>query len=479
MYDMKGFGERIAALRKNKNMTQDELAQRLGVTSQAVSKWENNLSYPDIEIIPSVCSILEVSLDDMFGKVKQDVNSLSFPKTYKGVNFVYAYANVACYSDKEVEKTDVSTVTFKDGSIAEISNRRIVNKGAGRILLKTIDESFVSEDSRSGILGIFKQKLTQTNVNFEYGKVGNLYCSIPNGNCFIEKSDTDITTLYAEGYPEFIDLLEFEYSDDEKTLKVQYNKRKRDELNREMEKWDNTKNNIKIMLASDSEILNDTALSIDGSGKINLDVPFKTADMKINGSGSIKASVSFDDAHAAINGSGNISVVNADKLSASINGSGNIDFNETATCGVSINGSGNIKFNKADGCTATINGSGNIGADRVENLSSSINGSGNMRFGRCGDLKAGINGSGGFNVDKVDKSVDISIHGSGNINIKEGEVRTFNIYLQNGKVNAKGVTAERAKIEIENHGTVEIGRVIVESIEKCSDHGELIIHQRG
>ena len=45
------FGSKLAECRRNKNFTQEELANRLGVTPQALSKWENGLSSPDISMI--------------------------------------------------------------------------------------------------------------------------------------------------------------------------------------------------------------------------------------------------------------------------------------------------------------------------------------------------------------------------------------------------------------------------------------------
>ena len=102
-----------------------------------------------------------------------------------------------------------------------------------------------------------------------------------------------------------------------------------------------------------------------------------------------------------------------------------------------------------------------------------------MEIRKCGDLKAGINGSGDFNIDEIFNSIDVSIRGSGEINIEKGNVKTFDIHIDNGEVNARGVTTERAKIIMPNRGKVEIGRVIIESIEKCGDHAEVIIHNRG
>ena len=62
------FGQRIAALRKASGMTQEALAQRLGITNQAVSKWESDQCCPDIMQLPALADIFEISLDSLFGR---------------------------------------------------------------------------------------------------------------------------------------------------------------------------------------------------------------------------------------------------------------------------------------------------------------------------------------------------------------------------------------------------------------------------
>lgn len=59
------FGNMIVSLRKEKGMTQLELAEKMGVTDKAVSKWERDLSFPDISSIPKLAEIFEVSVDDL------------------------------------------------------------------------------------------------------------------------------------------------------------------------------------------------------------------------------------------------------------------------------------------------------------------------------------------------------------------------------------------------------------------------------
>lgn len=66
------FGERIAALRKSHGLTQEALAQKLGITNQAVSKWESDQCCPDIMQLPALADIFEISLDALFGRDKPE-----------------------------------------------------------------------------------------------------------------------------------------------------------------------------------------------------------------------------------------------------------------------------------------------------------------------------------------------------------------------------------------------------------------------
>lgn len=65
------LGKRIAQLRKEKILTQEDLAQMMEVSAQAVSKWENDLTCPDISSLPKLAKILGVSVDELLsGKVE-------------------------------------------------------------------------------------------------------------------------------------------------------------------------------------------------------------------------------------------------------------------------------------------------------------------------------------------------------------------------------------------------------------------------
>lgn len=61
------LGKRIVSNRKRIRLTQDQLAERLGVTAQAVSKWENDQSCPDINMLPKLAQIFGISTDELLG----------------------------------------------------------------------------------------------------------------------------------------------------------------------------------------------------------------------------------------------------------------------------------------------------------------------------------------------------------------------------------------------------------------------------
>ena len=69
---MDTIGKRISEYRKKKNLKQDELAEMLGVSPQAVSKWENDLSCPDISLLPELSRILGISIDEIVQGKKEE-----------------------------------------------------------------------------------------------------------------------------------------------------------------------------------------------------------------------------------------------------------------------------------------------------------------------------------------------------------------------------------------------------------------------
>lgn len=65
------LGKNIANFRKQKGLTQAELGDLLGVSNQAVSKWEMEMTMPDVMLLPEIAKVLGVDLNDLYGTTKE------------------------------------------------------------------------------------------------------------------------------------------------------------------------------------------------------------------------------------------------------------------------------------------------------------------------------------------------------------------------------------------------------------------------
>lgn len=104
------FGSMIATLRKEKGMTQLELAEKMGVTDKAVSKWERDLSFPDVNTLPKLAEIFDVTVDELMQTKKDTKESTDGNKVseiisliLKGVPLAMGVAVVVLSIMKELE----------------------------------------------------------------------------------------------------------------------------------------------------------------------------------------------------------------------------------------------------------------------------------------------------------------------------------------------------------------------------------------
>lgn len=75
------IGNNIKRLRQQKNLTQDQVAEKLGVSYQAISKWETNANTPDISMLPEIANLFGVSIDMLFSDNIMDCSDIhSFMK---------------------------------------------------------------------------------------------------------------------------------------------------------------------------------------------------------------------------------------------------------------------------------------------------------------------------------------------------------------------------------------------------------------
>lgn len=70
------LGQRIAHYRKTNNITQEKLGELCEVSPQAVSKWENDISAPDIALIPKLADLFNITTDELLGAEKQQIKQV-------------------------------------------------------------------------------------------------------------------------------------------------------------------------------------------------------------------------------------------------------------------------------------------------------------------------------------------------------------------------------------------------------------------
>jgi len=106
------IGARIAELRNRNNVTQLELARKLGVTDRAVSKWETGGSYPDISLLSQIADIFDVSIDYLLrGKSNMKQKWLISP-----ANCDYETGVNKCYLEKGWRIVDMKLAGDGEGT---------------------------------------------------------------------------------------------------------------------------------------------------------------------------------------------------------------------------------------------------------------------------------------------------------------------------------------------------------------------------
>ncbi len=109
------IGEQIAFLRKQKGFTQEELAKALGVTNQAVSKWESDICCPDIQLLPTIAEMFDASVDELLGyKAPSTATDILLELRKKmdvlpeGEDFAFAFSAVAAIHAVLISKSMAS-----------------------------------------------------------------------------------------------------------------------------------------------------------------------------------------------------------------------------------------------------------------------------------------------------------------------------------------------------------------------------------
>ncbi len=148
------IGKNIAKYRKAKNLTQEELGCKLGVTNQAVSKWESEVYLPDVLLLPEIASALDVSLNALYG-IEEDgkgrrVCADEFPEAaFQNLrrffydNSIMRFAHIGQSDEDQLAYQAQSLVTgSKDGCLSNTSGAVVISND-----LAFIDRNYKAPES--------------------------------------------------------------------------------------------------------------------------------------------------------------------------------------------------------------------------------------------------------------------------------------------------------------------------------------------
>lgn len=141
------FGQRFLRLRKARGLTQEDIAKKLNISAQAVSKWENDISSPDISLLPELASIFNITIDELLGKETNKTEVLPEGKR-KDINSMMLYINILSVDgDKVKVNLPMSLIIACVNSGINISNVSSNNK------LNEIDFSQIIALVEQGVVG--------------------------------------------------------------------------------------------------------------------------------------------------------------------------------------------------------------------------------------------------------------------------------------------------------------------------------------
>lgn len=144
---MKTIGEKINTLRKQRNMTQDELAEKMGVSSQAVSKWEKDMSIPDLPVLIELSDFFHISLDELV-KEKEDSVQLIPEEQRKDINEMLLRVNVHTVKGDKV-RVNLPLALVKIASQMDMEMLQF----KGSEVLKSLDLKAIVAMIESGVVG--------------------------------------------------------------------------------------------------------------------------------------------------------------------------------------------------------------------------------------------------------------------------------------------------------------------------------------
>ena len=379
MREVKDFGLFIANKRKELGMTQENLANIIGITPQAVSKWENGIGYPDVTLLSDIATALNVSVSELFGE--ETKMGFVVPDTYRELPKIYEDEQIACYSSKVVERiiAEEGKILFKDGSYAELIERCVYNQGTGEVHIVSVEELRNEITPKNDEKRVEKPIESFDSVELVIGGGSN--------EIFIEKSSSP--KLEFRGTENFIKAFETTVRNGQLSV---------------LQKWDGGNRE---------------------KGKLIIKAPFEKGDtlhVNLGGNNTVEIYVDFEKTNLFTSGNSSINGQMTESLYLKVSGNSSVEYNTVKNDAVfEITGNSSISVKKIGRSKIKVSGNSSMEFLDVQN-DMDIRVSGNSAISASGEidsLKCEFSGNGAFEGKNLTvNTAEITITSKGKVYLK-------------------------------------------------------------
>lgn len=143
------IGKRIAARRKEKGYTQEEIAERLGISGQAVSKWENDTSCPDISLLPDLAELLGTTVDALLSGKSPDTLRILLPEERRNIDEMTLRILVDAADDSDRVRVSIPMALVRVAIEMGMQLPQVTSKKE----LKGIDINSIFQMVENGVIG--------------------------------------------------------------------------------------------------------------------------------------------------------------------------------------------------------------------------------------------------------------------------------------------------------------------------------------
>lgn len=197
------LGENLKNLRRKKNLTQEKLADFLGVSFQAVSKWERGDTYPDISMLPEIADFFKISVDELLGVNRAENEKEITEKLKEYDNLTDSKLMLGIINELKAKfPNDFRVLIRYLGCLVRFSDDLTSVYSEVLSIYTNIQENCTDDririKAKRALIEYYRSQLALNNKNFTFEDCEKIICEMPD----MRDSREMFCTFYPEGHPE-------------------------------------------------------------------------------------------------------------------------------------------------------------------------------------------------------------------------------------------------------------------------------------